>query len=143
MPSDDLESTPLPVRRARVQSVDLYEVKDSELDILEKGTPADLQLNFAVFLLSIAASAVMALATATFKYHAVQTAFVVVATVGVLMGIYLLIAWSRNRSSSRDVCIAIRLRMGETVSKKIESSHEEPDSGTISPGSKPPVEPSF
>lgn len=37
------------VRRGKVESVDLYEIKDSELDILEQGTPATLQLNFAIF----------------------------------------------------------------------------------------------
>ena len=55
------DSTPLRVRRGRVESVDLYEIKDTELDTLEKGTPADLQLNFAIFLLSLAFSAIASL----------------------------------------------------------------------------------
>ena len=42
------------VRRGKVESVDLYEIKDSELDVLEQGTPATLQLNFAIFLFSTA-----------------------------------------------------------------------------------------
>jgi len=44
-----LDDSKLRVRRGRVESVDLYEIKDTELDELEKGTPAELQLNFAVF----------------------------------------------------------------------------------------------
>ena len=39
------------IRRGRVSSVDLYEIKDSELDQLEAGSPATLQLNFSIFLL--------------------------------------------------------------------------------------------
>ena len=40
------------VRRGRVDSVDLYEVKENELELLEKGSPASLQLNFSIFLLT-------------------------------------------------------------------------------------------
>ena len=43
----------LVVRRGRVDSVDLYEVKENELELLEKGAPATLQLNFAIFLYSL------------------------------------------------------------------------------------------
>lgn len=104
----------LVVRTGRVRSVDLYEVTDSELDLLEKGTPADLQLNFAIFLLSLAFSSILALATATFVRSAVQTTFIVVSVVGVLLGAFLLISWLRNRTSSRQVCRVIRKRLPQT-----------------------------
>jgi len=50
-PQNTEDSKPLRVRRGRVESVDLYEIKDSELEIFQRGSPADLQLNFAIFLL--------------------------------------------------------------------------------------------
>ena len=71
------------IRRGRVDSVDLYEIKDSELDVLEKGSPADLQLNFAIFLLSIAASTITSLYTATFASATVQNVFTLVSIVGI------------------------------------------------------------
>lgn len=115
-PKEDENSKPLLIRRGRVESVDLYEVKDSELELFEKGSPADLQLNFAIFLLSLAFAAIIALSTATFTAHpSVQTAYIVVAVVGILLGLYLLIAWGRNRTSTKKACLIIRRRIKETT----------------------------
>lgn len=109
------EDVPLRIRRGRVDSVDLYEIKDSELDLLEKGSPADLQLNFAVFLLSLAFSAICSLATATFTNSHVETAFTLIAIVGVVLGTYLILAWRRTRSSVKGLCGEIRRRMPPDV----------------------------
>lgn len=97
-----------------MESVDLYEIKDSELEIFQRGSPADLQLNFAIFLLSLAFSAIASLATATFKSDNVHTTFIVVAVVGVLLGIYLLVSWFRNRTSLYTLCNLVRERIKET-----------------------------
>ena len=107
----DTNETPLRVRRGRVESVDLYEIKETELEIFRKGSPADLQLNFAIFLLSVAFGSIVALSTATFSNPNIHTTFIFVAVVGVLLGIYLLIAWYRNRTSLVDVCDVIRQRI--------------------------------
>jgi hypothetical protein len=110
-PSPHTSSKPLEVRCGRVKSVDLYEIKDSELDLLENGSPADIQLNFAIFLLSLAFSSIASLCTATFKSDIVQIVFILVAVVGILMGLYLLISWRRTRTSISKVVAAIRGRM--------------------------------
>lgn len=115
VPQDDESSKPLLIRRGRVESVDLYEIKDSELDQFEKGSPSDLQLNFAVFMLTLAFSAFMALTTASFSAHpSIQTAYIVVVVVGGLLGLYLLCAWWRSHTSSRDICRRIRGRIKES-----------------------------
>ncbi len=102
----------LRIRRGKVDSVDLYEIKDSELDLLEKGSPAGLYLNFAIFLLSIAFSALAALCTTmTFKYALMQTVFVVVLVVGILLGVLLLILWYRGRKDVAEVIKTIRNRI--------------------------------
>jgi len=116
------------VRRGRVGSVDLYEVKDSELDILEKGSPADLQLNFAIFLISTAISSISTLVTATFTNPTVRTVFVVVSVVGILLGTYLLISWWRNRTSLKTLCKSIRQRIP-------------PDTSSLSAGTPEPPKP--
>lgn len=112
-PGNGKGETPLRIRRGRVDSVDLYEVKDSELDLLEKGSPGGFQLNFAVFLLSLAFSSIVSLCTADFKYPIVKTGFVVVVVVGVLFGSYLLIFWTRTRASISRVIRQIRERIPE------------------------------
>lgn len=99
------------VRRGRVASVDLYEIKDSELDILEAGTPATLQLNFAIFLFSTAFTSIGALATASFVSETIKTIFLLVSIVGIMLGGYLFIAWVRGKKSVRIVIKNIRARM--------------------------------
>ena len=116
-PSNATDSNPLHVRRGRVASVDLFEVKDSELDLLEKGSPATIQLNFAVFLLSLAFSSIASLCTATFKWDIAKTLFAITAVVGILMGAYLLISWWRTRKSITRVVKDIRDRIDEPQEK--------------------------
>ena len=113
-PFDD-DQKPLRIRRGRVDSVDLYEIKDGELDLLEKGSPATLQLNFAILLLSTAFSSICALATATFANPRIETLFTLVAIVSVVIGTYLLISWYRSHTSHREVCHRIRERIPADV----------------------------
>lgn len=108
--------SPLRVRRGRVESVDLYEIKDTELELFERGSPADLQLNFAIFLLSVALSTGIALATTTFPNPKIENAFVVVTVCGFLIGAYLIIAWLRNRTSLKETCRRIRQRIPPDIS---------------------------
>ena len=82
-------------------------------------------MNFAIFLLSLAFASIIVLSTATFTHPIMQTAYLLVVIVGVLMGGYLLIAWSKNHSSSKRVCLIIRQRMKE-ASKTSEHLSDEP-----------------
>jgi len=109
----------LVVRRGRVDSVDLYEIKDNELDLLEKGSPANLQLNFAIFLTSLAFSSILALCTSTFKFPIMETVFVVIAVVGVLLGGYLLFSWWRTRTSITKLIQIIKNRIPTDVSEEL------------------------
>ncbi len=99
------------VRRGRVDSVDLYEVKENELELLEKGSPSSLQLNFSIFLFSIAFSAILTLTTTTAKWSIMTTVFVVVAVIGILLGSYLLITWLQTRTSISGTIATIRNRI--------------------------------
>ena len=116
----------LRVRRGQVESVDLYEIKDTELDVLERVSPADLQLNFAIFLLSVAFSGFCALLTTTFSDDTVQTAFMVVSVCGLIIGSYLRLAWWRNRSSLKTICERIRDRLPpDSISDETEYAAED------------------
>lgn len=101
----------LKVRRGRVDSVDLYEVKENELELLENGEPTSLQLNFSIFLLSIAFSGILTLCTATFNSTIVQNTFLFVTIIGVLLGLYLLLMWWRGRKSIKKIIKTIKDRI--------------------------------
>jgi hypothetical protein len=114
------------VRRGRVDSVDLYEVKENELELLEKGSPTTLQLNFAIFLFSIALTCIIALATTTFKWPIVESIFTFISVIGVLMGAYLLISWWRKKTSIAEVISRIKNRITEVPIPSSEAPDAQP-----------------
>lgn len=99
------------VRRGRVDSVNLYEVKENELDVLENGEENVIQLNFAIFLLSIAFSGILTLCSATFKSKLLENTFLFSTIIGTILGIYLLIMWWRGRKSIKKVIQTIKNRI--------------------------------
>jgi len=99
------------IRRGRVESVDLYEIKENELELLEKGAPSSLFLNFSIFLLSLAFASITTLSTATFATPSIQTLFIVVAVIGVLVGGFLLILWWKTKESISQVIQQIKNRI--------------------------------
>jgi len=99
------------IRRGRVDSVCLYEVKENELEILEKGEPTSLQLNFSISLLSIAFTSMSALCTATFDSPLIQIIFLLVAIIGILFGVYFLLLWWKGRKPIKMVIQTIKNRI--------------------------------
>lgn len=99
------------IRRARLDTLNIYEISESELEILERGSPDSVLLNFAIFLLSVAVSFTIALSTTTIRSDRVFYVFVLVALVGFVIGLLLLFIWRRNRQSLASVVAAIRNRM--------------------------------
>ena len=124
---DTKDEKALRVRRGRVESVDLYEVKDNELDQLEKGSPADLQLNFSISLLSAALSFLASLLTSTFPSQTARTVFIVITVTGFIFGTYLLLAWYRNHTSLKTVCQQIRERIPPDAVSEAEHVDELPE----------------
>lgn len=108
--NSDTDST-LPVRRGRVDSVDLFEVKEHELEILENGGSDSIFLNFAIFLISTAFSAILSLCTSTFIKPLYETLFLIIAVVGIIGGGFLLILWLKQRKSIKLVIKTIRNRI--------------------------------
>lgn len=105
-------SYPSPViRRGAVESLDLYEVTDYELDVLEQGSPASLYLNFAIFLYSTGITFIITITTTDIKDVQLYVTYTVCAVVGVLGGTLLLGLWLRTRKSVKSLCIKIRGRI--------------------------------
>jgi hypothetical protein len=99
------------ILHGRVECVNIYEVKDNELDVLEKGSPAEIQLNFAIFLFSLAFSSIISLSTATFTDQTFFIIYIVVSVVGLLGGAYLLLIWYKSHQSISRVIKTIRNRI--------------------------------
>jgi len=132
-PRSHSDQNPVRIRRGRVHSVDLYEIKDSELDLLEKGSPVDVQLKFAIFLLSIAFTSIVCLSTATFRYEVIRSSFLFVSILGILLGAYLLICWYRSKQSISTVVTLIRKRMPMDDTAQVPDTSEKPSDDKTAP----------
>src|SRR5205085_2900493 len=105
------QSLPPVIRRARFQTLTIYEVEESELSLLERGSPESIHLNFAIAFLTTAIALFAALYTATIPDIKTFTVFVVIAVVGLIAGVVLLCLWWRSRTSVRDQIATIRNRL--------------------------------
>ena len=108
---ENTTSQPLPeIRRGALSRLTIYEVEESELETLEKGSPDSLYLTFSVFLLTTAISFFIALVT-TQVAQKIYTIFVVITVVGFIIGIFLLIIWCKKRKSIPDLICKIKKRL--------------------------------
>ena len=119
------------IRRGKVEFVNLYEVKEHELELLEKGAAGTLQLNLAIFLFSIAFTCIAALTTADFRWPIVETIFVFIIVVGILVGLCLILIWWRTKTSISKIVSTIKNRIVEDPSH-IQIT-EEPDTQSKTP----------
>ena len=97
--------------RGRVDSLSLYEITDHELDILEKGSPNSIYLNFSIFLLSVGASFSATLLTTEIQSDRIFDFFVIICAVGIFGGFFLLLVWYRMKSELTDVVKRIKGRI--------------------------------
>ena len=103
---------PLPVvRRARFQLLTIYEVEESELLILERGTLSSIYINISIALLSLAVGLTATLTTAAFPSDRAWLLFLVVTVFGYIVGASLLLIGWRSRKSISDCVREIRRRL--------------------------------
>ena len=99
--------------RGRVDSLSLYEITDHELNILEKGSPSSIYLNFSIFLVSIGLSFFISLVTVDIQSTKIFSIFTIFTVIGLVGGIFLLFLWSRMRTSVSDVVKRIKSRIAD------------------------------
>jgi hypothetical protein len=99
------------IRRACIDTLTIYEVSDSELKLLEQGSPDSILLNFSVFLLSTAISFTITLFSTTIQPDRTYMCFVLSTIVGYVVGFLLLLLWWRNRKSVSKTVDVIRKRL--------------------------------
>ena len=101
---------PVEVRRGAFARLTIYEVEESELEILTQGSPDSLFLNFSIFLVSTATSFLVTLLTVDVSTW-VFIVFVSISTFGFFLGIFLLLLWFKNRKSVSFLVRKIRSRL--------------------------------
>ena len=110
-PNSPPNNEKLLIRRGRVDSLNIYEVKEHELELLEKGQVGTLLLNLGIFLFSIAFTCIAALATADFRSPIAESIFIFIIVVGILGGLCLILIWWKTKQSIRKVVSIIRSRL--------------------------------
>ena len=107
MPDDPLPA----IRRARLDTLTIWEISEAELQAIENGSPDSLFLNFAIFLLSVAISFSATLATTKITIDRIFQVFVIITVVGYLGGTILFAMWWRSHKSTRSITRTIRERL--------------------------------
>ena len=106
------QSTFLPeIRRGRFDKLTIYEISDTELELLERGSPDSTFLNFAIFLLSSAISFTVALFTTTITSERTFIIFVVITIIGYLGAFLLFLLWRKSHKSVSKTVETIKKRL--------------------------------
>jgi len=99
------------IRRGRIQQLDIYEISETELQMLERGSPESILLNFAIFLGSVAVSFLIALLTTEIQSSRTFSVFVIITAIAFVVGAVLLALWIWYRRSTTTIFEQIRRRM--------------------------------
>ncbi len=99
------------IRVGRIKVLKIYQISDDELTGLEQGAGHSLFLNLGISVLSMAASFLISLLTATNISDRLFYIFVIVTVVGFLAGLVLMILWWNMRKPIYEQVRKIRDRM--------------------------------
>lgn len=99
------------IHRARLDRLAIFEVSESELETLERGSPSSLFLNLAIFVVSVAISFSISLATTTINSDRTHAVFVIVTVIGYLAAFTFFLLWWKTYSSAKSVAQQIRNRL--------------------------------
>jgi len=113
------------IHRARLDKLSIFEISESELETLERGSPDALFLNLAIFVLSVAISFSIAIATTTIESTRVFIVFVIVTVIGYIAGISFGLLWWRSYKSVKSVAKQIRSRLPPEGVRAPESANKE------------------
>lgn len=101
------------VKRRKIDAVTIYDVTESELMILEKGTEASVWLNFFIGTVSIAVSFLVSLLTVEWDKATVSLTQIVFICITIIMSISAVacfVFWRRGRGQHQETIKIIRER---------------------------------
>ncbi len=99
------------IRRARISTLIIYEISDSELDTIARGSPASIYLNLAIFLLTVFISFLITLLTTPPSPNRMFTVFLVIAAISFVGGFTLLCLWVHRYRSTTKMIDTIKNRL--------------------------------
>ena len=111
----------LRVNLAPVDSVNIYEVTENELETMENGPPSH-DLNFAISLLTIAITVAIALVTSGFKSATAELIFIIVGIIAFIASLYLASRWWQANRSFKKVASVIRDRKRSNTARTTEEA---------------------
>jgi hypothetical protein len=98
------------IHRVPLDKLTIFEITESELEALERGSPESIYLNLGVGVISIAVSFSIALATTNIESVKTFCFFVIVTVIGYLAGLTFGLLWWQSRRSLKTVAQEIRRR---------------------------------
>jgi len=102
------------IKKGKVDSLTIYEITDSELETIERGSPNSTFFNIGIALLSFAISFLVTLVTVDLTLRPkLFTVFTIVTVVGFIVGAVLMILWVKTKNDVDDVLKKIRDRIKE------------------------------
>ena len=110
------EKNQVTINRGRINSLTIYEITEDELDKLEKGDTDTIDLNFAIFALSVASSFLITLLTTKIESIKTFNIFLVVVIVGFFSALILLVRWWKNRKNTGLIVSKIKKRIDQAKS---------------------------
>jgi hypothetical protein len=111
------------VNRGKVDSINIYEVTENELESLEAATPTGILFDIGLVCLSIAVSLSVALATTTIASERTFYTFVIVVAIGYLAFGAFTVIWLITRKSVKKLTSKIRNRINP-----IKNTEHDPES---------------
>jgi hypothetical protein len=105
------ENREMRIIRGAVDSLTFYEVTEEELEILANGPASSIFLNFGIALLSVGASFLAAVFTATFANILAFVVFLVIAIIALIAGAVLMVLWWNARGSSGGLVAKVKARV--------------------------------
>jgi hypothetical protein len=117
-------SADLRIRRGKVDSLSLYEITESELETLERGSPSSLFFNLSVALISTSCSFFISLMSAEITSDRTFMVFVVIVVVGGVAGFVLGLLWWRTRQDVGEIILRIKKRIPSEDDERIEQDPE-------------------
>lgn len=119
------------IRFVPIDELWIIAISEEELETLERGSLESIFLNLAIFVLSVAVSFTISLATTRIDDAHTFIVFVIVATAGWISGITFLLLWFQSRRSLRSVSARIRSRIPPAG---FQEDTEADEAGRLPPG---------
>jgi len=111
--------------RAKIDSLSVFEITDSELKTLERGSPSSIYLNFAILLITSGISFFISLVSIDIQSVKLFSAFLVFTLVGGIGGSILLFLWYRERGEVSEVIKTIQERVPQSETLKVDDEQTE------------------